>query len=374
MTNTQTTIYKREISFLDADRKKATIEVEITTRNGYPEFTASGEYCGSLGQCLDSVKPATDEQKELVALWQQWHLNGMNAGTDRQAAVTKGLNYDESLRRLITTNKQGEPMDKEHAEIMLKIWDELQAKEPVTSMETIRMTEKEKAEFFYFNLVARYGGNELTLLAGNKKESLEDKAEKYFFASETLLFDTHPETEKPYRYGKGWIRKELPEDFEENLDTLLDTIEEQEEERAGEPLFTRFSNDADVLALIEDKTDFEGRDAELCAALCKMFDLTENDLSDIEIDGNRVNVQGDDYLAGDDDEMTEELTENIKESAWAFNSSFLASFCDIDEDVFKVLSEKCEGGNDAILSLIEKCGSLEDFVSEAESADGRGHF
>jgi len=246
MKQTQTTIYKREISFLDADRKKATIEVEITGRNGYPEFTMSGEYCGSLGQCLDNIKPSTDEQKELIKLWKKYHLNS--------------------------------------------------------------------------------------------------KAKK------------------------------LPEDFEDTVNELLDTIQEQEEERAGEPLFTRFSNDDEVLDLIEDKTDFDGRDAELCAALCKMFDLTENDLSDIEIDGNRVTVQGDDYLAGDDDEMTEELTDNIKESAWAFNSSFLASFCDIDEDVFKVLSEKCEGGNDAILSLIEKCGSIEDFVSEAESADGRGHF
>jgi hypothetical protein len=100
--------------------------------------------------------------------------------------------------------------------------------------------------------------------------------------------------------------------FEDTLNTLLDTIEEQEEERAGEPLFTRFSNDAEVLALIEDKTYFDGRDAELCAALCKMFDLTENDLSDIEINDNRVTVQGNDYLAGNDDEMNEEWDINLE--------------------------------------------------------------
>jgi len=184
MKQTQTTIYKREISFLDADRKKATVTVEITGRNGYPEFTMSGDYCGSFGQCLDSIKPSTKEQKQLISFWKKYHLNS--------------------------------------------------------------------------------------------------KAKK------------------------------LPEDFEETIDTLLDTIQEQEEERAGEPLFTRFSNDAEVLELVEDKTDFSGRDAELCAALCKMFDLTENDLSDIEIDGNRVTVQGDDYLAGTDSDMDDEWDENLE--------------------------------------------------------------
>jgi hypothetical protein len=177
MTNTTTT-YKRTVTFLDADRNKATITAEITTRNGYPEFTASGEYNGSFGQCLDSIKPATDEQRGLIHIWEQWHLNGRN--------------------------------------------------------------------------------------------------------------------------------KPLQEDLEETIDNLIDTIEEQEEERTGDPLFDRFKDDGEVIELIEDKTMFEGRDAELCAALCKMFDLSEDDLQDIEIDGNRVTVQGTDYLAGDDGEMDEE--------------------------------------------------------------------
>jgi hypothetical protein len=34
----------------------------------------------------------------------------------------------------------------------------------------------------------------------------------------------------------------------------------------------------------------------------------------------------------------------------------------------------CEGANDFILSLIEKCTSIEDFAQAAASADGRGHF
>jgi hypothetical protein len=147
--NTKTT-YKRIISFLDADRKKATIEVEVTTRNGYLEFTASGEYCGSAGQCLDSIKPATPEQKKLIDTWEQWHLNGMSAGTDKQNEIAKGLSYDDAVKKLEESG---------------------------------------------------------------------------------LLYDTHPETGEPYRYGSGWIKKELPENFIDDLDCLLDEIEAQEEQK-----------------------------------------------------------------------------------------------------------------------------------------------
>jgi hypothetical protein len=40
-----------------------------------------------------------------------------------------------------------------------------------------------------------------------------------------------------------------------------------------------------------------------------------------------------------------------------------------------IQSKKCEGANNAILSIIEKTdGGIDGFVEEAISADGRGHF
>lgn len=68
---------KRTVVFIDKSRNKVTAECTITTRNGYPEFTMSGEYCGSLGQVFDDVDPANDEQQQLIDIWKEWHLNGI---------------------------------------------------------------------------------------------------------------------------------------------------------------------------------------------------------------------------------------------------------------------------------------------------------
>ena len=63
----------------------------------------------------------------------------------------------------------------------------------------------------------------------------------------------------------------------------------------------------------------------------------------------------------------------LKAIVWAFNPSFLASHAKdgVEEDVFKSLSELCESSNDAVLSLID---DFDDFVGDAISSDGRGHF
>lgn len=89
---------------------------------------------------------------------------------------------------------------------------------------------------------------------------------------------------------------------------------------------------------------------------------------------NMFEVNGMDYLVLNESEKMESVTEYIQETVWAFNSSFLEEMTEIDADVFKVLSEKCEDGNKAILSLIEKTCGLEEFVSEAVQVDGVGHF
>lgn len=73
---TTLTEQRKEITFKDGEKKKAVIEINITLRNGYPEFTMCGEYCGSGGQCLDHIKPDNDQQQALIDLWNKWHLNG----------------------------------------------------------------------------------------------------------------------------------------------------------------------------------------------------------------------------------------------------------------------------------------------------------
>lgn len=69
---------KKEIVFLDAENHRARLKVEITYRNNYPEFTMSGQFLGSHGQCIDKIKPANEAQKELVRLWTKYHLKNVS--------------------------------------------------------------------------------------------------------------------------------------------------------------------------------------------------------------------------------------------------------------------------------------------------------
>jgi hypothetical protein len=47
-------------------------------------------------------------------------------------------------------------------------------------------------------------------------------------------------------------------------------------------------------------------------AIAKMLDLTVNEIDDIKIDGNRITVQGVDYIFGTDSEMDDEWDEELE--------------------------------------------------------------
>jgi len=83
----------------------------------------------------------------------------------------------------------------------------------------------------------------------------------------------------------------------------------------------------------------------------------------------------DDYLVCDDDEAQEKTEIYIKESVWAFNASFIVDHSKLPYEAKEMIENfqttKCEDANETILALIE---DFDDFVSDAISADGRGHF
>lgn len=90
-------------------------------------------------------------------------------------------------------------------------------------------------------------------------------------------------------------------------------------------------------------------------------------------------VGREEYAVGTNEESDRACLEYIKDSAWAFRSSFICHYCKLPLELAEALeamqSKKCESANDAILALIEKTdGGLEGFAEEAVSADGRGHF
>lgn len=99
-----------------------------------------------------------------------------------------------------------------------------------------------------------------------------------------------------------------------------------------------------------------------------------NDLDGDE-DGERYELGSKEYLILTDNEADEKAREYIKDSLWAFNASFLSGFCDMPEEMFTAVKDKCEDANEAVLQCVERAdGGLNAFVEEAISADGRGHF
>lgn len=99
-------------------------------------------------------------------------------------------------------------------------------------------------------------------------------------------------------------------------------------------------------------------------------DWCNDNLTEVE------DFDNDDYLVLTDEEADEKAEEYITDSLWAFNPSFLASMTDFDEEVFQAISDngKCESNNDVIFNTIKKTCGIEDFVTAAIQADGRGHF
>ena len=134
----------------------------------------------------------------------------------------------------------------------------------------------------------------------------------------------------------------------------------------------------------DDQITDAGHDAEMIPqvrALCAHLDCQPDELSKERHDHYDMPVFSygrAEYAIGDDTEANSAAFDYVKGSAWAFNASFILSECELPDELdeaIKAMQEKqCEGANDAILAMIEKCTTLESFVQSAISADGRGHF
>lgn len=94
---------KKTITFIDENKRKAIIELEITHRNGYPEFTACGRYCGGGGQCQDNIKPRTEAQEDLLSFWKKYHLKNIDGNV---RTLTAKLN--EIINIINKEEEQGE--------------------------------------------------------------------------------------------------------------------------------------------------------------------------------------------------------------------------------------------------------------------------
>jgi hypothetical protein len=92
-------------------------------------------------------------------------------------------------------------------------------------------------------------------------------------------------------------------------------------------------------------------------------------------DSGIFDADGGEYAVLTDDEADQRAADYIRDSVWAFNADFIASQSSIEYQaaitMVKAVQEQCEGANDVITALID---DMDEFIEDAISADGRGHF
>lgn len=113
-------------------------------------------------------------------------------------------------------------------------------------------------------------------------------------------------------------------------------------------------------------------------ALSKILECDEDKISEDCFYTYCIGEQ--EYLVLTDEEAQERVYEEIRESLWAFNSSFICKYIrdysgntDAMGKAISIVSENlCENANPLIINLIGE--NLDDFIDEAIALDGRGHF
>lgn len=119
------------------------------------------------------------------------------------------------------------------------------------------------------------------------------------------------------------------------------------------------------------EADIEGTDEANIDANFLIY--CQNNLTEVEeLDPDDYN---NDYLVLTDEEADEKAAEYIKDSLWAFNASFIIDHSKLPYDAIDMIKNyqdtQCERANETIEALIE---DMDEFISDAISADGRGHF
>lgn len=115
-------------------------------------------------------------------------------------------------------------------------------------------------------------------------------------------------------------------------------------------------------------------------AITQIMDCEPDDLREEKYDcyGLKVfSAYGLEYAIGTDEEAQEAASEYIKRTLWAFNASFILSHskagysAELERCLKDMQTKLCESANELVAALIE---DMDEFIEDAISADGRGHF
>jgi hypothetical protein len=111
--------------------------------------------------------------------------------------------------------------------------------------------------------------------------------------------------------------------------------------------------------------------------LAKFLQVEVEDLTVTKYDENTFEIGKKEYMILTEEEAQEKAKEYILSSIWAFNADFIIEhskvldFDDASRSIIKAIQEQCESGNEAMKKLID---DIDEFIDDAISTDGRGHF
>lgn len=310
-------ILDRSVRFRDANKNAWTVRCEIgstdserrnrVTLQPFREtkgvsFTGHGGM--SSGQCNGCIEPRTESQKELLDLWDRYHLCGMGGGTAKQEEYLFGGQYKADFDRFVDTFSGYDLQFRKACD--KTTWDIIQS---------IFQYDVMAAPWIAYVVNKQMEGNPLTYILGD--------GEKHYFR------DTHDSTDyhvkcfflalrnlykiEDYQYGTGWLYEPIPEDIVDIVNRVFDKIEEEEASLTESltPVFDMGAEDfkatPSVINQVMELRDCGEIEAKRFIALGMCLGCTYGDLDDTfeEVDDseNLYRADGYDYYIGTDEEL-----------------------------------------------------------------------
>lgn len=311
-------VFSRSVRFRDAEKIAWTVDFELreidserrnrSTLETYREtqeasFSGNGGSCG--GQIDGHITPRTDGQKELLDLWNRYHLCGMVGGTDKQEEYLRGSQYKADYDKFV--------------EIFSRYDENFRMTFDSTAWKILH-------NIFQFDVLMEpwihrivddnMGGNPIIYILGNGKKTLfygnthdsTDYHVRCFFLSMKGLYN-----DRDYVYGKGWLFEPLPADMQQVINNLFDKIEAEEEELTESltPVFDMGAEDfkatPKIINQVMELRDCCETEAKRFIALGMFLGYTFGDLNNTfeEVDDaeNLYRADGEDYYIGTEEEL-----------------------------------------------------------------------
>lgn len=313
-------IYSRKVYLRDADHNRCSIEVELRQENDKERrdyetlepirgdviclsaYIDTPNYSGA--GAFEDFKPRTDEQKKLLKLLKEFGHNDIQAGTKAQQDYLNSKQYAKDYSDFVNLFKELNDNDRSKFDdeftfcAMKPVFGEFLDKQGWMCWVINRYMERNPVRY-----ILGYIKSEYTY----KPHDANDLYVRWFFlALHGLLGD------KGYKYGNGWLMKQLPRGIECELDCLFNGIVVEERELTQEldaafdiDSFSSLTTDDEYVTRIMQLRQCTRYEAMRFIALSKYLQISFGDLNDtFEYVGKCLyKAGGREYYVGDDGEL-----------------------------------------------------------------------